>query len=221
MKERPILFSTSMVQAILDGRKTQTRRMVKPQPELPTPGQYKFANPPYKARVIDGRVDWVPMDVEDFDPSPYELYEGKSFGIKPKYQIGDVLWVRETWQYAGDTDYYFFKAGMNYHLPLNMENIPKESDPSLTWRPSIFMPRAACRIKLEITDIRVERLGELSQEDAMLEGVTREMGYKFNRGWESAHDVDYRWIFQQLWTKINGSYDPQTWVWAITFKRIL
>jgi len=171
--DRPILFSTPMIQAILDGRKSMTRRVVKP---------------PKWSEAIHAGVDF---------PCPH--------GIP-----GDRLWVREAWAYATDfgnaTDYIFYKASYINGGPY---------DDVKRWRPSIFMPRSASRITLEITDVKVERLQEITNNDALYEG-TPDLRTPENN-W------DMRRCFQSLWDSINGKTYPWTmnpFVWVIEFKRI-
>lgn len=169
MKERPILFSAPMVRAILDGRKTQTRRVVKLRN-----GQYM---PPSEKADING---WRQM----LRNCPYG-------------QPGDRLWVRET----------HFDAKR-----LNEGRILYRADGDVSrfgWTPSIHMPRSASRITLEVTGVRVERLQDISEADAVAEGVVWEQG-------QTAINV-----FETLWESINGagSWDANPWVWVVEFKR--
>jgi hypothetical protein len=179
MKERPILFSGPMVRAILEGRKTQTRRVIKPvQPRA------------------DGR--W-PAGRNPIDDCPY----GAS---------GDRLWVRETW---GHCD-----GGTCYRASEADSVLPDDG----RWRPSIHMPRWASRIALEVTDVRVEPLNSVSEEDAKSEGVTIP---SYDRDLKPV-EVDgfvsgaARIAFKELWANINGldSWDANPWVWVISFKRV-
>lgn len=181
MKERPILFSGPMVLAILDGRKTMTRRVVKPQPA-------KSCNV----------ASETACDL---------LARGCPYGAP-----GDRLWVRETFalmeqrmsppEMQGGV---LFRASWTY---LNTEPI---------WRPSIFMPRWASRINLEITGVRVERLQDISEQDAISEGVT--VTWYGDNGPE---DFDHIKPFTQLWSKINGqaSWDANPFVWVVEFRRV-
>jgi hypothetical protein len=185
MKERPILFSGPMVQAILDGRKTQTRRVVKPQPEYweQTGGyHYPLDKKPYRGAPV-GRV----RSIDEYR-CPYG-------------QPGDRLWVRETWhQYAGGEVIYRADYG-----PESYQAGAKG------WRPSIFMPRWASRITLEITGVRVERVQDISADDARAEGV-------------SAPDVLPRSKFATLWDSINAKrgygWDMNPWCWCVEFKAV-
>jgi hypothetical protein len=161
-----------MVQAILEGRKTMTRRVVKPQP-----------------------------------PSG-EGIAGVRF---PFGQIGEILWVRETWAPALDTIAY--KADYSEFLLNKPEN-------KGIWKASIFMRKDACRIKLRITNIRVERLNDISEEDAKREGVTLRGNIIKENNPDFTHA--YRFAFCLLWESINGkrSWDQNPWVWVIEFERV-
>ncbi len=188
MKERPILFSAPMVRAILDGRKTVTRRLVKPNPHK-----------------VDGGVPFT-------DAPAWAHAEPGSAVMRCPYGVrGDRLYVRETWSAPHAYD----------HLPPRL--IPKdarihyaatEDRGGLLWRPSIHMPRWASRITLEVTGVRVERLQDISEADALAEGVSAIL-YEMRR-------ATPRCDFQALWQSING---PDSWaanplVWVIEFKRI-
>lgn len=184
-KERPILFSGPMVRAILDGTKTQTRRVVKPQP---TAGFDPYGSPMY-ATPAGPRII----------PCPY--------GIP-----GDRLWGRETFAQGVEG----CDGGISYRAD---HADPKGDGPAhpMKWRPSIFMPRAASRILMEITDVRVQRLQEISEDDARAEGcapVVNDDG--------SVDCGTRKTTFSLLWESINGagSWHANPWVWAITFRRL-
>lgn len=162
-KERPILFSGSMVRAILDGRKTQTRRIVK----LPHNNPLDQWEPTTIGGQNGGRTaagETVPLQA-----AIWHTRTGDSL-ISPHGQPGDRLWVRETWARpaALDPGPTVYRADYPACVPGGFENIP--SADAITWRPSIHMPRALCRIALEITGVRVERLNDCSDADAAAEG---------------------------------------------------
>lgn len=197
MKIRPILFSLPMVQAILDGRKTQTRRVV------------KIAPPNFD---IDNAHAWE--QDEYINRCPY----GK---------VGDVLWVRETWSHSFDYDNGGLDKTNFYHKASHAHFDPQPDK----WKPSIHMPFEAARIFLEITNVRVERLMDISEQDAINEGVER----KEHCGLASCtwyrnymyKDVCFQFTypthsFQSLWQFINGSESliANPWVWVLEFKRI-
>lgn len=186
MRERPILFSTPMVKAILEGRKTQTRRIVKPQPDEILHGE------PYW-NIGGFRDDWKP------------------WGIK-----GNCLWVKETWSYATDfgnsTDHIFYRA--SYKNGGIYDDVER-------WKPSIHMPRHASRITLEITNVRIERLQEITEVDAIKEGVNDLMPFLYQSDeWQNI--TPNRARFAGLWDSINDnkySWDSNPYVWVIEFQR--
>lgn len=151
MRVLPILFNTEMVRAILDGRKTVTRRLVKF-----LPGE----NPNWTGYTKDGLM----------------LYNGRNEPCckNPPYQPGDILYVRETWckNYYHDYGKYFYRAdGEEIDMPLITGGTIKYGKADgLRWRPSIHMPKEAARIWLKVTDVRVERLQDITEEDAFEEG---------------------------------------------------
>lgn len=205
-KERPILFNGAMVCAILAGDKSQTRR---------TKGLEYFSrheNDPagwWCARVADGHAYTV------YKQSPHERAVRCPYG-----QRGDRLWVRETWQHANhpfgpyqDHTPVFYRADYldDPHGPdgeLSPEGRYRE------WRPSIHMPRTACRLVLEITGVRVERLNEISDDDIASEGIQEWIDGGVD------HDGYPRDAFRSLWESINGagSWQANPWVWVVEFR---
>ncbi|WP_420957526.1 hypothetical protein [Burkholderia gladioli] len=228
MKERPILFSAPMVRAILEGRKTQTRRVVKHQPPDDV-APITVAR--YHPTIIDRHGDEAPGD------EVFGAYsEDGVWGCKCPYgEPGDRLWVRETWSadfarhypcervwYAADDDRRhdievregvrgIFSPESNLHVPFR-------------WRPSIHMPRALSRITLEITDVRVERLQGISERDAIAEGICKTGSGFWSTYGQREVDGTFspRSSFQSLWESINGlmSWESNPWVWVIEFARI-
>lgn len=201
MKELPILFSAPMVRAILGGRKTQTRRIVKGlRPGLGV-----------VTKCQDGSNA----------PLPSVCWDIGGPIIKCPYGFpGDRLWVRETWQCSqvpddGPDQELWFAADSDGRRPPDVEE-------EWSWRPSIHMPRWASRITLEITSVRVERLQEISEGDAKAEGCAPAWldvdGERVNHG--SA--PTYRQGYARLWGEINGpgSWADNPWVWVIEFKRV-
>lgn len=195
MKERPILFSSSMVRAILDGSKTMTRRIIKPQPT--------HFNPAGTPRRV------VPNG-------------GPSESICCPYgQPGDRLWVRETWAAPHALDGHtprFMPPTTRVHYAAS------EDRGGLLWRASIHMPRWASRILLEIADVRIERLQDISEDDAQAEGLEyseRFEGYCIGEA-EHYNSHDPRLSYASLWESINGpdSWAANPWVWVVTFRRV-
>lgn len=182
MKERPILFSAPMVRAILDGRKTQARRIVK----FPTwADQYE------------------PIEINMAGlPECICIKTGCLSGICCHYGIpGDRLWVRETHMIHADEIAY---AATDQPL-VGCDK----------WRPSIHMPRWASRITLEVVAVRVERLQEISPDDALREGVF---------DYAQQHNLGGYWTtaFSRLWESVNSpkSWSANPWVWVVEFKRL-
>lgn len=211
MKERPILFSGEMVKAILNDTKTMTRR-------VNSIGEYYISD----------------------KKCPYGV-------------VGDRLWVRETW---GDLDYYQGNVaihvlkdsnGVEHDIVYSAEcqgyfewtdevgfpEYRKDGTEASRWRPSIFMPRWASRITLEITDIKVEQLQDITEEDAIAEGIhlcagIDEEGYTHGYHWGPVSDTELLFnsatsAYRKLWDSINGkkpdkAWDDNPWVWVISFK---
>lgn len=206
MKERGIIFNAEMVRAILDGRKTQTRRVMKVQPML-NGDRWEV----YSASVEKGNKS-IPV-------TPWGSIENNC----PFGKVGDRLWVRETWRKFDFSD----ECGCSEYpcgCPENGAIMYRatQDDGESKWRPSIHMPRRYSRITLEITDVRVERLNDISRSDAIAEGappshptidaISRECGFPdFSRSW-----------FGQTWWHIYGkkNWQDNPWVWVIEFKRI-
>lgn len=203
MKERGMIFNSEMVRAILEGRKTQTRRPIKWK-------QTRFTE---IAERDDGSLwPWA----EDCERG------GDIWFACPYGEIGDRIWVRETFRVhsrATDVSTLVYRASVRnswteqtHRVPVAVCNKPATPE---KWTPSIHMPRWASRILLEITDVRVERLRDLSEEDAKSEGITPSAGGVLP-GWE------YRINFRDLWMDIYGTdnWEANPWVWVIEFKRV-
>lgn len=242
-KERPILFSGEMVRAILEGRKTQTRRIVKPQP-------IKFPPEVTNARWLDDGYT---------EPGFYAYGEGDKPAIGywrkdcPHGQPGDRLWVRETWQpYWDDSDLYMairYKADGLFLKPKNLDEHQGHAFAGMfegwaedqiegPWKPLLYMPRWASRILLEITDVRVERVQDIGEADAEAEGAqvvcgecgepfcveANAMGYCWRPDCKGSEDFSYEHGFKFLWNSINEKrgfgYEANPWVWVVEFKRV-
>jgi hypothetical protein len=189
MKESGIIFSGPMVRALLEGSKTQTRRIVK-----------NRKHPDFGC-----------------DIAPGELAREQQHVIErscPYGQPGDRLWVKEAWgvlypQYINDADELTFWKADYSNQELEEQILPK-------WKSPLFMPRSRSRILLEITSVRVERLQDISEEDARAEGVT------LPERTCTMYDGMWRDGYRVLWESINGdgSWDANPWVWVISFKQI-
>jgi hypothetical protein len=230
-----ILFTTEMVQAILAGRKTQTRRLIKPQPlrmndEIPMPIELDVFSQRIKKLAKTGRTNL-------FTKGPLT----GMIGPKPKYEVGDILWVRETFcrvmlehahdllEGARDRSLIAYKA--NFH-PDWMEYAKEKY--GYKWKPSRFMPRSACRLFLKVTEVRAERLQDISAEDAIAEGIESHIpvpgdglpiyGNYNLKGNDAPYFYNAKDSFSTLWDSINGKkcpWDSNPYVWVITFKTII
>jgi hypothetical protein len=224
MIERPILFSAPMVRAILDGSKTQTRRVVKPQP------------------IYDGRFagNWKIVGKNGHEAATCSPLVGE---LCPHGRQDDRLWVRETfyafgrwetrfsakkgrdeWHFVDMTlesgKAYLYPASDSQPQPMGGKRHKVGVTPTWWKRPAIFMPSAASRISLEITGVRVERLQDISEDDALAEGcsstaIVHEDGEDYTGHYASEE-------YQDLWESINGpgSWDANPWVWVIESKRL-
>jgi len=207
MRERPIIFNSEMVRAVMEGRKVQTRRIV----DKVRPDNCLVVRKPTKTKC--GIHTHVLDAVEQ--------------GICPFGAVGDRLWVRETWSedfanyYPNDRVWY--AADDDRRLDIEVVDgvrgiYSPESDVHVTfrWRPSIHMPRWASRITLEITGVRVERLTALSDDDARNEGCPAQLPHNP----EDEHQA--RTWFRGLWSELYGeeSWQANPWVWVIEFKRV-
>ncbi len=254
MKEIPILFSTAMVQALLSGRKTKTRRIIDPQPiwSVETDGNLYEGN-----HKVDGHPDWPHQFAYQF----------------AKWKKGDLLWVRENWQLKGwdfeeGTMTVKFATGETHNCLAHdpdedsswlmdkvdwLEDhgyiIPNPANPEMfvftakkqPFKPYIHMPKEAARIWLQVTDIRVERLQDISEQDAIAEGIEsyhmigdliayknysetarKDFLNKSSYGFDSGKETHSAPVasFCSLWVDINGreSWISNPWGWVISFK---
>lgn len=194
MKEHPILFSTPMVQALLDGRKTMTRRIVK-------------------------HISHISSEISTFDLQKlFDEFPDYVLSLCPYSQPVDLLWVRETAQILGfdsegnhvENGLWIYKAdGEKAQKHLNLTE-------NARWKPSIHMPKVAARIWLKITNIKVERVRDISEVDAKKEGVD----ISAHKGLDYAYGRENQYAFRDLWIEIHGSssWEANPWVWAIEFE---
>ncbi|RWU16207.1 hypothetical protein [Xanthomonas phaseoli] len=202
MREHPILFNGAMVRAILAGQKTQTRRVVKMPPAFDFVGGSG-----------DDRNDPANWGAEDEDARWWALAAGPYTDHVlpcPFGQPGERLWVRETW--AQHADYPDMRRAV-YRAD------PGSDHDAERWRPSIHMPRWACRLVLEITDVRVERLQAISEADALAEGAMEWAGEQ-STPIRDLNAGDERIAFKALWESTGGDWDANPWVWVISFQRL-
>ena len=210
MIEHPIIFSDEMVRAILDGRNTQTRRVLRPQPP-----QIVDLEPWYNGYL--GGWQWRVMG--GMEPAPV------NDSYCPYGTPGERLWVRETWFPLQDPNTCWkegSKPDVVYRADHPQDEVTREDWASIgvdRWRPSIHMPRWASRITLEVTAVRVERVQGISEEDAWAEGFSDPDGA--NRGYLDRA----RYWFHMLWDSINGKrpgcgWADNPWVWIVEFRRV-
>jgi hypothetical protein len=216
-KYHPILFNAPMVAALIEGSKTQTRRTKGLEKVIYNTDNWEFISlgpNPYKE---DDPMLYAYFKIKDSDTWMY---------LKSPYKIGDVLWVRETFYKTEAPELegaYYYKALL---------------DPSwiFKWKPSIFMPKEACRIFLKVTDVKVERLNDISEEDAIAEGVLFDKQFdlfhcyickdKGHKGGdllcEDGFYKEAKQSFECLWESINGkgSWNKNPFVFVIKFERI-
>nr|WP_310616968.1 hypothetical protein [Pantoea cypripedii] len=200
MRERPILLNGDMVRAVLNGSKTQTRRIMKVQPESKQFGLSRVRASTKRSDI--GKYYW-----SESNATGHHI-RSKLFAC-PFGAVGDRLWVRETWSTHSCFDDYKSSTlspmlSLHYWADGKLDTGKK--------RPSIHMPRWASRITLEITGVRVERLNSISGEDARSEGFAYEGSYVLG-------DIDE---FYRAWTSIYGeeSWQANPWVWVIEFRRV-
>lgn len=244
MKERGMIFNSEMVRAILDGRKTQTRRVMKVQPESNQLGLLLITDSTKRSDI--GKYHWAESNATG------NHVRSKLFS-SPFGAVGERIWVRETWATLGNEEGCYVdwednlckgderSAARIYRASCEQRpgdyglwSIPddaywkphtKEHKFEGAWRPSIHMPRWASRILLEITDVRVERLNAISEEDARAEGIID--GGCLNCGEPEPcgcanPEPDATDAFAYLWQSIYGqdNWNANPWVWVIEFKRI-
>lgn len=183
---KPIIFSTSMVKAILDGKKTQTRRVIK---------------------IDDAPENWK------ISIAGTSIVRAEPYDVKlPRYAAGDILWVRETW--SEHQEYYNNSAKVfaEPHYIYKADGVYANK-----WHPSIHMPKEAARIFLKVTDVRVERLQDITEEDAITEGMSKTLvdGVVF---------ISAKGNFHVLWDSLNikrgYGWEDNPWVWVIEFERV-
>ena len=196
----PMLFSTPMVQAILNGTKTETRRIINPQPENYQPSSiisncnFKNGNFCFKHKIFD-------------NPDRFEITDL----MKSKVNVGDIIWVRETFV---NKENIFFKYA----------DVAPVWQREWKWKPSLFMPKKACRLFLEVLDIKIEKLHQIDEQSAIDEGI--ELAPFSNEYYKDYNGAGY---FQKavnsyysLWNKINGkdSHKINPWVWVYRFRSV-
>lgn len=234
-KERGMIFNAEMVRAILSGQKTQTRRIMKVQPEHPNLGLRRIIDS--KNPADNGKYFWSQSDATGLKA------RSKPFNC-PHGNVGDRIYVRETWQgplvdFEHSDD--LLRNAEKYEKPENCvyeaDGVPApefyDADDNLRccWRPSIHMPRWASRILLEITNVRVERLNDISEQDAIAEGIDTDWLAESQDNYDCIADHNMsgrptaKGHFSYLWQSIYGDdkskcWEKNPWIWVIEFKRV-
>ena len=214
MEIKPILFNTEMVRAILDGRKTCTRRVIKPQPQSRLCYTYagshkgcigKWTYPNRGAHEFWGEEYKLPENIKD---------EELSKQWNPPYHTDDILYVRETWKKAPNGYYYYEDWQRN-----DIADVTK-------WKPSIHMPKEAARIWLKVTDVRVERLQEMTFKDFKAEGIYDDYKTYSEIYTDHLRQMAYPKVFARLWNSTikksdldRYGWDANPYVWVIEFER--
>lgn len=205
MRFKPILFNTDMVQAIIKWRKTQTRRIVK----------------------------GMALNCLEHDMYSPEFVASSDLDLCDFGKVGDILWVRETFQKhctemetTSDWAPISFKETGQYVYKADGYILPKDSLSFSKWRPNIHMPKDACRIFLKVKSLRVERLQDISEEDAVNEGIERMPTVHWWKNYINKPLVgtsNAQHSFETLWQSINGkqSWDDNPFVWVIEFERVV
>lgn len=238
-KERGMIFNAEMVRAILSGQKTQTRRIMKSQPyqSKSRKGDYWFSCNKMQSMV----------HVSDFIPGNSAIPDAHEFFSKccPFGAIGDRIWVRETWMPDAPRDgtwpsveFYGCKGAPLSMIPTRFKKpehcIHRASwcgERMIGWKPSIHMPRWASRILLEITNVRVERLNDISEQDAIAEGIDTDWLAESQDNYDCIADhnmtgrLTAKGHFSYLWQSIYGDdkskcWEKNPWVWCISFRRL-
>ena len=194
-KEKSIIFSTEEVRAIVDGRKTMTRMVVKPQPTF-----------------VDTEHNYAIFETEGKPHKELNCPYGK---------VGDILWVKETWQ---ESECFDFAIKDEYVYKANEDQEDFANEFGVHWKSSVCMPRAAARLFLKVKDIRVERLQDITEQDILAEGTPfdREI-YEMPCNIQNAGATYLAGCFMRIWDSINAKrgygWDLNPWVWVIEFER--
>jgi hypothetical protein len=245
VREHPTLFSTPMVQATLARHKTQTRRVVSVGNSLVN------GSPPCKSRNKDILSAWYNLDLSDAfvdtgpspagNPGPYLQVAGGDetrHRVYPRVQPGDRLWVRETWVKADGL--VTFRADGDWIAHMREEPQAAAAAKRVRWQSGRFLRRSDCRIQLEITEVRVERLQEITEQDARAEGAIAAIAQLDGRANDLAEEAWCRWTkridtharsatgrgaFASLWEKINShrdgcAWNDNPWVWIYVFRKL-
>ena len=205
---KPILFNTEMVQAILDGRKTVTRRIIKQGNILPTGD--------WLGEIKEGG-EWCTNPRKDVLWTGFRSKYGADTYYMCRYQVGDILYVRETWSIHECVKCQAGIPALGGECKCKYVYRASYGATDFRWKPSIHMPKEAARIFLKVTDVRVERLQDITEEDAIAEGMSKTLvdGVVF---------ISAKGNFHVLWDSLNikrgYGWEDNPWVWVIEFERV-
>ena len=195
---KPILFNADMVRAILAGQKTQTRRVIKPQPTRP-----RWNN-----------IGWLGWN------------DGHGYRMKPPCEDGDVLWVRETWSTTDKCGLYPNWPSTGIHYMYKADDPTCDAAKEARWYPSIHMPKQAARIFLRVKEVRVECLQEITVDGCAAEGIWDDYKTYSEKYHENLKKAAYPKAFTELWNSTikkadlpKYGWDANPWVWVIEFER--
>lgn len=220
MVDKPMLFSAPMVRALLEGRKTQTRRLIKWQGPKGYPHSFEHA-------IVDNPAGVQRLLVPFKHPDEADLPWGEN-GYHRHYgpaDPGDRIWVKETWSHSGTAVWSISQARMAVGNGRVIYRADNDSEfPYAKYWPSIFLPKEFSRLTLHVTGVKIERLQSISEDDAVAEGISVDRGGFKDRPLYCVEGLPSRSsavdAYEQLWRQINGggSWDKNPWVVAITFE---
>lgn len=216
MSERPIIFSAPMVRAILDGRKTQTRRVMNPQP---VPDPHATGKHWWECAAVRSMVE-----VEDWMQDPRD--PSQCYFFCPYGRPSDRLWVREAWRCHGGREYEY-QRNRNAVIYRADDDGSTRYDRTHDWRNALFMPRWASRLLLEVVSVRVERVQEITPHDVIDEGFDDPSWWREFRnsdGRELIREDSALIAFEDTWNDLNAKrgygWASNPWVWVIEFRRV-
>lgn len=223
-KAKPIRFDTEMVRAILNDRKTVIRRPVKPPPSSEMPNKYNICKMPILTNH-GIKTLWYMDDVKQ-----YPFKRTRYFEKVAPYEIGDILYVRETWTkgcIVGDRKFRYVSQGEMSDIIFKEECIHNNiCTDGVIWKPSIHMPKWAARIFLRVTSVRMERLQNITEEQAIAEGcngIFSGTGETIGSGWSKIPQDEFSEIWDSTVKKSDldkYGWEANPWVWVIKFERV-
>jgi len=208
MKEKPILFTAEMVTAILDGRKTMTRRIAKPRFDDRTPCEH-----------WTGRRGACGVGAESVFMARH-CKHGSESQTCPYGQVGDRLWVREAFADLHEMGFADFPNNIAYRADCGPDSLEAAKSYGVKWRPSIHMLRWASRITLEITSLRAERVRDITRSDIRAEGVMIPAHLNNEDSYKRAYADAWKTLWDSIYTKRGYGWAVNPWVWVISFKLI-